>query len=145
MGGIIFHQRRAPLNVLRSWLNNGLFATPDIELHAPVIEFIDRYFQREDDSLATVVRWIVEWNERCEPYAHLSWNVESLDAETLARATQLIGHPRSVAECAAVLSQVARDINHNGATPQITWDNLTDGQHKEQLVRLSERYGYSSP
>ena len=143
--GKVFHQRREPLKVLNSWLENGLFSNSQVaDFQASALEFIDRFFTREADPLKTVMRWIVEWNERCERYAHLSWNVESLDAETLVHATTLIGHRRGVDECAAVLTRLPKDINHYGIPPQLSWTDLPDSLHKNQLLELSRRYGYVS-
>jgi hypothetical protein len=144
--GFVFHQRREPIKVLNSWLKNGLFSNPDLsDFQISALRFIDRFFTRETDTLRTVIRWIIEWNERCEPHADLSWNIECLDEETLANVTRLIGRPKTIEHCRAVLSMLPRNINSNGPPGELTWDDLPGDDCTHRLVELSRRYGYPVP
>ena len=144
-GGVVFHQMRDPLRVLSSWLAVGLFTAPVTVTHQSSLKFLDRHFERGQDGFAALVRWIVEWNERCEPYAHMRWNIEDLDAETLARATRLIGHPRPAAQCQVALATVPTNANSMGEVAQLGWDDLPDDENKARLIAFAERYGYATP
>jgi hypothetical protein len=149
-GGLVFHQVRHPLAVLRSMLATDFFSSPG--RYAPYYRLLQSTLPRLDDR-GTPVRkamyYIVAWNRRCERAATLRWRVESLDAATLRRASALVGCERSVQACAAALERVPRDVNRlelrGLERADLAWADLPDCPEKRDLVDSLRRYGYGRP
>ncbi len=143
----VFHQVRHPLAVLRSIIATGFFADPG--QFSPHLELIERSLpeiKRRQTPLAKAMYFIVRWNRMCEPFAHLRWRVEALDAPTLSHAAHLAGFSKSLAECDSVLETVDRGINRlelRGLKRlQLTWRDLPDSPEKDDLLELATSYGY---
>ena len=143
--GTIFHQMRDPLRVVSSWLAIGLFTAPNLSVHKTSLQFLSKHFGRVPQGIEALTWWVVEWNERCERYAHMQWNIERLDPSVLSEATKLLGCRRSEAECRAALAAVPTNENGLEDVTQLTWDELPDGDSKRRLAILARRYGYDTP
>jgi hypothetical protein len=148
--GIVFHQVRHPLAVLRSMLATDFFNSPG--QYTPYYRLLQATLprlERRGTPVRKAMYYIVAWNRLCEPAATLRWRVESLDATTLSRATALIGCARSVAACAAALERVPRDVNRlelrSLQRSDLTWADLPDCPEKRDLVDAMRRYGYGQP
>jgi hypothetical protein len=145
--GVVLHQVRHPLAVLRSILATGFFVRPG--QYAPYLELIERELPgmaSRADPVRKAMHFIVQWNLLCEPFARLRWQVETLDAATLARATELVGAGRSRQACAAALEHVPRDVNRlesrGLSRVPLTWSDIAPCADKSELEELTLRYGY---
>jgi hypothetical protein len=148
--GVVFHQVRHPLAVLRSMLATDFFSNPG--QYTPYYQLLQSSLPRLEcrgTPLRKAMYYIVAWNRLCEPAATLRWRIESLDAETLSRATALIGCERSVVACAAALERVPRDLNRlelrGLQRSDLTWAELPDCPEKRDLMDTMRRYGYGQP
>ncbi len=145
--GVVFHQTRHPLAVLRSIVSTGFFTAPGP--YAPYLDLITRStptLADRPDPIDKAMHYIVQWNQMAEPFARLRWRVEDLPAPVLAEATRLAGAPRTEAECAAALAAVPADTNRlelrGVGRKSLDWHDLADGSDKAALLALATRYGY---
>jgi hypothetical protein len=146
--GIILHQVRHPLRVLRSILATGFFDRPDKYLfYYQLIESVLPQIDQRKSSLHKAMYYIVEWNRLCEQAATMCWRIEDLDAETLSRASSLIGYAKSVELCATVLAQIPQNVNwlelHGLRRNELSWGDIPECTEKDELMAVAYRYGYS--
>jgi hypothetical protein len=146
--GIILHQVRHPLRVLRSILATAFFDSPDRYLfYYRLIESVLPQIDQRKSSLQKAMYYIAEWNRLCEQAAAMSWRIEDLDAETLSRASSLIGYAKSVEVCATVLAQIPQNVNRlelrGLSRNEVSWSNIPECTEKDELMAATHRYGYS--
>ena len=145
--GVVLHQVRHPLSVLASMLATNFFDRPEnydpyYRLITSVIPTIDRL----DSQMLKAMHFIVVWNKLCEDEAVLRWRLEDLTAETICRATEVVGHKRTLADCRDAIAIVPRGINrleqHGIRRIELDWGDLPDCNEKTNLAELASRYGY---
>src|SRR5690349_10525286 len=79
--GVVFHQVRHPLAVLRSILATGFFTDPGTYVaYRELIEATLPDITRLASPIEKAMHYIVGWNRLCEEAASLRWRVEDLDA-----------------------------------------------------------------
>lgn len=137
--GLVLHQVRHPVAVVRSLVGSGFFGelAPHSKYRAPV----DRLVAPTGDPVRDAVRYTVAWNERCERHAAIRYRIEDIDA-VLGTLVALID-PSRLEAVPDALARVPRGMNTRARAREIAGvDDLPAGPDREALARMVTRYGY---
>ena len=141
--GLVLHQLRDPLRVIGSLLGFGLFRDP--RSHGPDGAFMMQHFRFTGDELGDAMRYYVEWNRRCEavdPARYLRFQIEQLDAATLAQIARFVGEDVAQAQIEEALGAVPHDFNTRYNRHSLAWSDLPEGRTREALRAMAQEYGY---
>lgn len=146
--GAVLHQVREPLAVIDSLLDLGLFAGDfSDEIHRPWRRFLEANFTLSGDALLDVMRFYVQWNERCEPFADLRIRIED-QAHLISGFIDRL-YPGKGLLVEAQISRVSMTINSREErrvsrmrSQGLTWEELPGGGDRDALMAMAGRYGY---
>ncbi len=142
--GYVLHQVRHPLRVIGSFIGFELFK--DYRVHGDDGDFMAQHFTFTGNEMYDVMRYYVEWNTRCErPDRYLRYKLEDIDRALVRRLADAIGEPVDDAAIDQALTEVPRNTNTRNNHQPVTWADLPDGPLKDDLVRMTVRYGYDTP
>jgi hypothetical protein len=133
--GVVFHQVRHPLKVVRSlthMVENGEYA----KLRARILGGLS------GDSVVDAMRSYVVMNEAIEPRAAARWRVEDFDLDDVRRVAAAVGEPFDETAAAAALSDTPKDVNRHHEDGHWSWDDLPEGDLRDRVMDLADRYGY---
>lgn len=140
--GLVLHQVRHPISVIRSFVGIGFYERDLDHKHYAFLEVFNQTLQLTGDQLAQAMHHWVAWNEICERYASLTYRVEDIMA-SLPDIVGLIDPTKTEAVLAAA-SGTDPSINSRARAGDIrSIDDLPDGCEKDRLVETATRYGYS--
>lgn len=140
-GATVLHQVRHPLDVIGSFLALGFFATPDADVYT---RFAARHFRFTGEPMQDAMRWWLEWNWRCEPYASLTFRVEDLRSSSALDVVSAIDDDVDPARMARVLDAMAADANTRGEYDRLAWNDLPASPLRELIRIEAARYGYAT-
>lgn len=140
--GIVFHQVRDPLRVLRSLsmdvfdeFGNGRYARLRWRLMGG---------SAGDQVVDAMWCWIV-FNQTTERHAVMRWRVEDLDLTVLRDVAAVAGVPLDLEVARAAVDATPRDVNRHHEHGAWTWADLPDGPLRERIMSMSAAYGYPVP
>lgn len=138
--GLVFHQVREPLLVLRSLLDEGIgtdWDTPYTRLRHQIIG------GSSDDPLTDAMRCWVVMNGRAEKFSILRWRVEDIDDDVVFEVAETIGWRLDPEQVAAAVAATSKTTNkHHIPKPDLGWDDLPRGPWLTRLLEQAARYGY---
>ncbi len=146
--GPILHQVREPLAVIDSLLDLGLFARDFADkIHRPWRNFLERHFHLSGDPLLDAMRFYIEWNARCEPFASVRVRVEDQPQGIADFAEQI--YPGKGPLIKQELARISRNLNsrEERRVPRtrargLVFEDLPAGPDRDALGDMRERYGY---
>jgi hypothetical protein len=134
--GIVLHQVREPVAVVRSLVGTRFFDRTDHYL-----EIVARYLELTGDPVVDAMRYWIDWNHRCEHHADLTYRVEDLP-DRLPEIVTLID-PGKTGSVMAAAARVSTSTNTRQRAEEIgSIDDLPGGKQKDRLVEMGRRYGY---
>jgi hypothetical protein len=93
------------------------------------------------DPVVDAMRYWIDWNERCERHADLTYRVEDLP-DRLPEVMALIDPDKTAAVMAAA-ARISTSTNTRQRAEGIgSIGDLPDGDEKDRLVTMGRRYGY---
>lgn len=133
--GAVFHQVRHPLAVVSSLLNGQMQANWAL----PFAHYQQAHLHGEypDDPTEFAIRFVVDWNLRCELVAEETWRVEDVNDEVVRMVAHACGITPDPDRVAAALADVPTDTNRHPDGPPVGWT--------DELIELADRYGYETP
>lgn len=135
--GVVVHQVRQPLAVVRSLVGTGFMARRDLWT-APVLPLVDVVGDLVEDTMA----YVVTWNERIERRADLRLAVERID-DQLEELLVALGRADRLESARGALAALPGDVNTRARAEGLdTWDDLPAGPRRDALMAMAERYGY---
>lgn len=139
--GRVFHQVRHPLDVLSSLLNG------DMEANAakPYAHYQQAHLHGDyptGDYRTFAVRFVVDWNRRCEQQAEQTWRVEHVDMEVVATVAAAVGVKVSVGRAKVALRKTPTTTNKHPDGPRLDWADLDGIDGADDLRAQARRYGY---
>lgn len=148
--GRVHHQVRHPLRVISSLLNGQMQANRNRpyahfqQAHLNLSEHFSPVTGRE--WLAFTIRFVVEWNRRCEREAQardgITYRVEEVDEEILTRlATDARANPDPV-QIKQAIADIPATVNKHPDGPSLTWSDLPDTLDASHLLVQAGHYGY---
>jgi hypothetical protein len=143
--GAVFLQLRDPLKVVSSFQGTRFFMP---ERHRQrQTRYALKYFEPVGDPVLDAMRWWVQWNERAEQWATLTYRLEDISPELVDRMIELAGLA-PVCPVEEAIAKTASDVNSAASrghpTAPLRWDDLPAGPELDALARASERYGYAT-
>jgi hypothetical protein len=163
-GGIVLHQLRDPLEVIRSHVGMRFLAPGELTpplwnlsgrhryYAAVILDFRPEVFELDDEAARAARYWVL-WNRAVEEQAsargltYLRYRVEDLDFELLIRLIEAAGGPVDEAQARESLASIERNTNTRARDETISWRTLEQRLPKEllgSLVALAGRYGYET-
>ena len=134
--GTVLHQVRDPVAVVRSLVGTRFFDRTDHYL-----EIVSRHLELTGDPVVDAMRYWIDWNERCERHADLTYRVEDLP-DRLPDVVARIDPGRTEAVMAAA-ARISKSTNTRQRAEEIgSIGDLPDGDEKDRLVDLARHYGY---
>lgn len=134
--GVVLHQVRDPLAVVRSFVGIGFFTRENNRF----TEYAKGFFEFTGDPVIDAMRWYVELNERCERHATFRYRVEdfpeALDGVLDALGTEVDAERRRAAFALVPPNTNTRPRSGLGLA------DLPRGEHLDRLIAIGERYGY---
>jgi hypothetical protein len=134
--GVVLHQVRHPISVIRSLVGIKFFSLPNNYY----LQFASKFFRVTGDDLLDSMRWYVEWNLKCEEYAVFRFKVEEI-AQHLQEIVTLIAPGVEEARIARVISSIRTDVNTRRRA-ELTFKELPTCPEREALFEMCIRYGY---
>ena len=133
----IIHHVRHPLEVIRSLKGINFFnGIKDTK----IIRFASRNFQITGDEIIDCVRWWNEWNLRCEKISDLTFKIEDFEInfpEICSRINKT--SKKKWKNTLEVLS--SKKINSRNRD-EVRIEDIPEGKHKDELIKLAEKYEY---
>ena len=142
--GAVFLQVRHPLQVVRGFVGNEFFTNP--EEHGHYHGYATQFFGLTGDPVQDALRWWLDWNQRAERHADITYRLEDFDE---ARFASLLAHldvddAQGTAE--AAFAAVPQNVNHAAANrwqkAELEWADIDDTETKRAAAALAKRYGY---
>ncbi|WP_334142960.1 hypothetical protein [Rhabdothermincola sp.] len=136
--GVVLHQTREPMATINSFVGVHRFSQQLDPKRS--ISFVAKHFEITGDEVADSMRWYVDWNERCEPYALLRYQVEQVP-ERIGEILRTLGLTVEQARIDQALAAVPTTTNTK-TRAALAFDDLPAGPLRDRLARTAERYGY---
>lgn len=143
--GPVWHQVRDPLAVIAS------MAVVELGDDAPVWTGQYRAIRESfagplpADPVAAALRVVRVWWEAAEARAARTWRVEDVGADLLADLLGEFGVPVPPAAWVdQILAKLGTDTNAHRSPLTLTWDDLPDGDDKDAVRAMAERFGYAT-
>lgn len=139
--GRVFHQIRDPLLTMRS------IAATEVDVHRrdnPWYRYRSQFVSYTGDpiidSLLTTDRWLA----KAEAVAEWTWRLEDVGPKLLEEIGARLGLPVDISAVAAAMMTVPRNEKQRvkKSVFRFGWDDLPDGDTKERVLEIAERYGY---
>ncbi len=137
--GLIFHQTRHPILVLRSLLNGELFD----HRTGPYYGFKAQHVAMTGDDLTDAVRFVADWYRRIDELdANMTWRLEDVDPELVRMIAGKIGVDVDERLLERAFQRIPTDHNKHPAGPGITWSDIPDGSDKKTIEHFARIWGY---
>lgn len=137
--GVVFHQIRHPLKVIRSLINGELLE----EWARPYLDAkLEPIGGSSGDYLDDMVRFVAHNLETAEKHATYTWRLEDVDIDVVRTIAGHIGRDIDEARVAEAIAHTPRDTNQHRAKPAIAWADIPDSDAKSTIERIANQYGY---
>lgn len=145
--GYVLHVVREPLATINSFLGIHFFDDSETtEDRKPYQDFSREHAPdvwAHETPVERAMAWYVDWNRRIEPYAHMRVRVEDVTGDDLHDLVRYSGAFHAPWEISNLLGQVPTDVNTRPRAG-LSWDDLPDGELKDDLGRMAKEYGYEA-
>lgn len=136
----IFHQVRAPLDVIQSWVRNRKGTNRRewkfVRAHIPEI-------YKRDSLIVHAAKYWYYWNKKAESIAELTYRLEEMDT-LIPVFEECLGVDLSKSDRKKLISKKTNAKKHSKETT-LTWQELKRSipeELYENIVLMAERYGY---
>lgn len=135
--GIVVHQTRHPLDVVRSlaggWSRHDDYAPRRLA-----------HLDPDPDPLVEAMRIVLGWNRQIAEHADLHWQVEMIAASDLVDLAGRLGAPISVSAAVRAIMGTPTTFNRHDSCRDLGWDDLPDVFERVELAQMCADYGYPS-
>jgi hypothetical protein len=134
--GSILHQTRHPVKTINSFVS--VKAVDPSRMHNKYIRFISQHFEMGEDLLEHAMRFYIDWNYQISQHATYHFQIEQVERCIPEIFAQLgVSCPKNYRH----VIKRSKTLNSK-SKPQVTYYDLPKGQLLDELIYVSERYGY---
>lgn len=143
--GPTFLQTRHPIPVIRSFVGTRFFSDPTVA--GAQHRYAAAFMRPTGNDVVDAMRWWVLWNQMAEKSATRWWQVEELDAVLLTDLLIDLDVDDPGERAHRAFAQVPHNVNSGASRGDhpgdLTWDDLPDGEDKDELEAVAARFGYA--
>lgn len=137
--GIVLHQVRDPLKVIRS-----LSQAPPTPRYQRLRSQVAG--PPSGNPLVDALRYWVVFNRIAEQHAVLRWRLEDLDVAVVDAIGQIVGVPADLDAAGRAITETPDNVNaHYRGAGEVAWGDLPDCWWRDEAVSMAGRYGYAVP
>lgn len=137
--GIVWHQVREPLKTITSIAYTGGWYG-DYFLYR-------KQLMREvtDDAVLNAMITYVDFNLEAEKHASRRWRVEDVNVKLIIELRRELGLKSDRPKIRKALEKTSKTANAHWRSTPLSWEKLPNHPVKDELIEMTERYGYEGP